>query len=142
MSKEQAFPKVEHLRLRREVEALFSSGSRSLSAYPVRAVFHLVEQQDAPQAKVLLSVAKRRLRRAVDRNRAKRQLREAYRLNKPILLPHVPAGRCLHLGFIWLSDAPIESARVQRSVRRALQQVAERLQRDVASGATLGAPDA
>ena len=38
------FPKTEHLCLQRDIEALFSAGSRSLSVFPVRAVFRSVAQ--------------------------------------------------------------------------------------------------
>lgn len=120
------FPKAEHLCLRREIDALFSSGSRALSVYPLRVVFRLVPAEKPPRAKVLLSVSKRRLRHAVDRNRAKRQMREAYRHNKHIVLPLVPAGHCLHLGIIWLAEGSIDSDRIAACMRRALQQIAEK----------------
>lgn len=80
------FRKPEHLCKQKEIEALFSAGSQSFTAYPLRATFKQVEPTTGPAVKVLLSVAKRRLHHAVDRNRAKRQLREAYRLQKHLLL--------------------------------------------------------
>lgn len=125
--KEFGFPKAEHLCLRKEIDALFSSGSRALSVFPLRAVFRLTPSGKPPRAKVLLSVSKRRLHHAVDRNRVKRQLREAYRHNKHIVLPLVPADQCLHIGFIWLADKPVDSRRVAESMERALRQIAEKL---------------
>ena len=84
MSHQYKFPKAEHLCLKRDIERLFSAGTKSLSAYPLRVVVGAAETGSVP-VKVLMSVSKRRLHHAVDRNRAKRQMREAYRLNKHIL---------------------------------------------------------
>lgn len=121
------FPKAEHLCLRRDIETLFSPGSKSLSVFPVRVVYRPVDEKAGPAVRVLLSVSKRKLRHAVDRNRAKRQLREAYRHHKQPLADALPAGTHLHLGFIWLSERPVQSSRVQTAVERALRQIEERL---------------
>ena len=97
------FPKAEHLCLRSDVEALFSPGSVSQTVFPLRATFRLVPYGGSgPRIQVLLSVSKRRLRHAVDRNRAKRQLREAYLLLTPLLLPAVPYGQALHAAGVCL----------------------------------------
>lgn len=130
--KQYSFPKPEHLCLQRDIEALFSAGSHAATAYPLRAVFRIVDADRGPAVKVLLSVAKRRLHLATDRNRAKRQLREAYRLNKHTLDNMIPAGRHLHIGFIWLADRPQKTERVAGSVRLLLQRIAEKSHRATA----------
>ena len=129
--KQFAFPKAEHLCLRSDIERLFSSGSKSVTAYPVKVVFRVLPLgENVPTVKVLLSVSKRRLHHAVSRNRAKRQLREAYRLNKQILHSVLPEGYALHVGFIWLSCKCVPSSVVQQSVIKALGSVAAKLQSD------------
>lgn len=125
--KQYPFPKAEHLCLKKEVEALFHSGSRSMSAWPVRVVFRPVAHAGGPAAKVLMSVPKRKLRHAVDRNRAKRQLREAYRHQKSLLLPTLPPGEGVHIGFLWLADRPVPSGIVWEKVGILLSHVAEKL---------------
>ena len=86
-----AFPKAEHLTSRREIEALFSKGSMAAYKFPLRAIFHISNSESVP-VKVLISVSKRHFKHAVDRNRVKRQLREAYRLNKHLLLDKIGEG--------------------------------------------------
>ena len=73
------------------IETLFEKGnSQSLAAYPLRAVFLKKErQQGHAPVQILISVPKKRFKHAVDRNRVKRQIREAYRLHKQLL------GNCI-----------------------------------------------
>ena len=77
-------------------EELFTSGqSKSLTAFPLRAVYLL--KSGNPTIQVLISVPKKKLRHAVDRNRVKRQIREAYRHSRQPLLNMIPEGQCLLL---------------------------------------------
>ncbi len=54
-------------------------------AYPFRFVFFPAELATTP-AQVLISVSKKRHKRAVDRNLMKRRIREAYRIHKEGIL--------------------------------------------------------
>ena len=78
--------KPERLNRKKIIERMFAGGSRSFSLFPLRVVYLPVPDLEA-QAAILVSVSKRRFKRAVKRNRVKRQIREAYRLNKHLLLP-------------------------------------------------------
>ena len=124
MSHRFTFPKAEHLCLKNDIERLFSAGGKSLSAYPLRLVAHSADSAAVP-VKVLMSVSKRRLRHAVDRNRAKRQMREAYRLNKHILLDSLAEGECLHLAFVWLADCPLPTKFVMSKMQNLLVRLTE-----------------
>jgi ribonuclease P protein component len=74
-------PKEERLSLKRQIEQLFSVG-HSFIAYPIRIVYRPLTSDEPPVTAILVSVSKRRFKRAVDRNRIRRLLREVYRLNK------------------------------------------------------------
>ena len=74
--------KPERLRSKKLFDQLFADG-QTLANYPVRLVWTEAElpEPNVP-VQVAFSVPKRRFKRAVDRNRIKRQLREVYRTNK------------------------------------------------------------
>lgn len=89
--KKHTFPKEERLHSERLIADLFRDGSSFLT-YPYRITFLRVDNL-TPNVQILFSVSKRRFRRAVDRNRLKRRMREAYRLQKGELLDPAFSGR-------------------------------------------------
>ena len=119
------FGKAEHLYLRKDIESLFSAGSKSVNIFPIRAVYRLEKGEREHGVKVMVSVSKRRLRHAVDSNRAKRQMREAYRLQKEILVNALPDGYCLNIGFIWLPSQPLKSPLVHQTIQKLMLRIGE-----------------
>lgn len=76
----QRFPKEEKLCSKRDIDELFREGS-SHFLYPFRLIF-LSTDTSKTSPKVVISVPKKQFRKAIDRNRIKRKIREAYRKNK------------------------------------------------------------
>ena len=76
------FPKEEHLCSKKRIEQLFNRKNPSLGVYPLRLTWVAAPARTTAPPQVLITVPKRAFKRAVDRNRLKRLVREAYRLNK------------------------------------------------------------
>ena len=76
-----SFSEKEKNKSKKTIEKLFEEG-RSLSAFPLRLVYLGTTFEDEVIVKTGVSVSKRNFKLAVDRNRIKRLMREAYRLNK------------------------------------------------------------
>jgi len=74
------FKKEERLCNKKLIDELFHNGS-SFLCYPFKAQWLVVSEPAAP-VQILISVSKKRYKRAVDRNLVKRRVREAYRLCK------------------------------------------------------------
>ena len=119
--------KVERLDKKKIIEKMFAGGSRSFSVFPLRVVYLPVEELEA-DASILISVSKRRFKRAVKRNRVKRQIREAYRVNKHELLNILVEMKCrLAIAFIYLSDQLVESSIIEDRMRIALVRITEKM---------------
>lgn len=137
------FKKSERITSLKEIDKLFERGNNSAQhAFPLRAVYQTYRftpsangQNQPPHIKVLMSVAKKRLHHAVDRNRAKRQMREAYRLQHGALtktLQNLTAKEngntvALRIAFIWLSDTPQPSQAVSAAMLKILNGIDARL---------------
>lgn len=82
------FNRQERLKSAKAIAALFKGG-QSFVAYPMRVVWdiapeHLLTGSEF-RCQVAFAVPKRRFKTAVQRNRLKRQMREAFRLQKSLL---------------------------------------------------------
>lgn len=128
---EYTLDKKERLNSKAIIERLFAGGSKSFPSYPLRVVYMPQEsdEKDAPAASILISVPKKRFKRAVKRNLVKRQVREAYRKNKHLLLDALASkNKRLVLAFIWLDNNIHSSAEVEEKVKKLLLHIAEKLE--------------
>jgi ribonuclease P protein component len=80
-----SFPRAEHLKSKKLIEQLFEGGSK-FKARPLVVRYLEVALPEAVPCQAMVSVSKRSFKRAVDRNRIKRLMRESWRLQKqPVL---------------------------------------------------------
>ncbi len=122
--------KQERVHSNKLIEELFGGGgSKSMSAYPVRVVYMLADRTESePRAQMMVSVSKRHFKRAVKRNRVKRQLREAYRHHKHMLdSVALPEGKAVVMAFIWLDDNLHDSQVVGQRMKNLLERIGEKV---------------
>ncbi|HEY5687116.1 MAG TPA: ribonuclease P protein component [Yeosuana sp.] len=93
------FNKKEKLKSKKLIDSLFSEG-QSVSAYPLRLVFMPTHFEDGELFKTGVSVSKRHFKRAVDRNRIKRLLRESFRLNKSRYFDNISTSHAFMILYI------------------------------------------
>lgn len=121
----QTFRKSERLHSKKDIQELFQKGS-SFYLYPFKVLF--LEAEGAPR-QVLVSVSKRKFKRAVDRNLIKRRIKEAYRLNKHRLHSEAQTQPSLRIAYIYTGkDIPefqfLEN-RLRKTLKRLIQEAAK-----------------
>jgi ribonuclease P protein component len=118
----QTFNKTERISLQREIDLLFNTGT-AFTVYPLRVIYVIEKPLSGAPCAILISVAKKRFKRAVKRNRLKRLIRETYRLNKPLPTPSVPPKPLL-IAFIYIGNAVCDYATMEASMKKALGKLA------------------
>jgi ribonuclease P protein component len=110
------FPKEEHLCRKKLIEELFSKQSSSFGVYPLRLVWIKAPAPTTAPPQVLISVSKRTFKRAIDRNRLKRLIRESYRLNKYRLTEQPNGHQVALLGIIFTGKEKSPLALVEKKL--------------------------
>ena len=123
------FRKRERMVSQRLIDDLFAGGnSHSVSSFPLRAVYKLCERNDHDEPlQMLISVPKKHFHHAVDRNRVKRQVREAWRHHKQLLAEALASDKQLLIAFVWLSDTFLSTQEVEERVTGIVKCLQEKL---------------
>jgi ribonuclease P protein component len=97
------FKKEEKLKSRKAIDQLFKQG-RSFSNFPFRIIWEFNEAA-LTELQTGFTVSSKNFKKAVDRNRIKRLMREAYRLQKSPLQDHLKEkGKKLAVFFIYVGN--------------------------------------
>lgn len=126
---QQEFKREEKLKRQKIIGRLFKDG-QSMGMYPLRLIWAPVsEKQGEAPVQIAVSIPKKKFPRAVDRNRLRRQIREAYRLNKGWLYRRQSASNqqfALMVLYVAKEPAPyaVLEAALQRALRRWSKEVA------------------
>lgn len=121
--------KKERIVSQKLIETLFGGGnSQSMAAFPLRVVYmRRIRLEQQPPVQMLVSVPKKRFKHAVDRNRVKRQIREAFRHHKEVLYAALPSDEQLLIAFLWLSDRHCATQEVEQRIEKLIKRLAEKL---------------
>lgn len=119
--------KEERICSKKLINELFTGNGRSMTAFPLRVVFmKRTIVDDQPRAAMLVSVPKRYFKHAVDRNRVKRQVREAFRRNKSIITQNLTDDHeAVAMAFVWLTNEKFPSSEVENRMVRLLTRIGE-----------------
>ena len=137
---EERLRKGERLCSKKLIDMLFGTGgSHAMTAFPLKAVYRLIDNKIETSVskeaivesnvQVLVSVPKKHFKRAVKRNRVKRQVRESYRKHKSFVTLRVneQTDKQLLIAFIWLSNELMDSVTIKQRVCNLLQRIGERI---------------
>ena len=114
------FSKDEKLKSRKIIDQIFSEG-RVVKSFPIRIQFSFHSLAHLPICQMGVSVPKRNFKRAVDRNRIKRQIREAFRLNKHEFYAQLDASdKHISMMIIFTSKDKMEYNAIEKSLKKAL----------------------
>lgn len=127
MSQRFRFPKTERLKSRKQIDALFAEG-KAFSVFPVRTVYHFSTAEDG-SLQVGVTASKKYFKKAVDRNRIKRLLREAYRLQKEELVLQVKGqSKNGHVFFVYTDKTIADFETVKAAMAKCLQRLSKIVQ--------------
>ena len=121
-----SFSKKERLKNKIEIESLFSEGNRFFE-YPFNVICKLDSNSDST-LKMAVSVPKKKIPNATDRNKIKRLVREAFRKNKTIIQQPLEAKNVkLHLMLVYSQSSIISMSEIEDKISVTLQRLAEQI---------------
>jgi ribonuclease P protein component len=118
-----SFPKKERLSSKIAIDRLFREGS-TFFIHPFKVYWHISPYVSGSHAQVLIIIGKRVFKRAVDRNRIRRQIREIYRHHKVDLNQYLKEKNLqCHLAFIYAAPNYYEFSEIEKKIKLAIHRL-------------------
>jgi len=122
------FKKNERVSGKKEIDWLFKQGDAFIS-YPLRIVYVKQKPLPEPTVAILVSVPKKKFKRAVQRNRMKRLIKEAYRLNKTALIRHCQEKESsLLIAFLYIGNELCQWKEMEAAMQKSLDTLKEKIE--------------
>lgn len=127
-----SFSRKEHLKSRKQIALLFQSG-KTAKAYPIKCLFMLtdstsVEALHEVPLKAAFTIPKRNFRKAVHRNRIKRQIIETFRLNRNVLnVVLEKKDKKIEMMFVFMGNMPVSYEKLTSSMKKIIDKVSKEI---------------
>jgi len=123
--------KEERLYAQKRIDALFAQG-QSFISYPLRVVYIQKEHSNiTPLVSILASVSKKRFRKAVKRNRVKRLIKEAYRLNKKgFTTLALSCGTSFDIAFLYLKNELPDYTEIEKAMLKTITLLSDKCRKE------------
>jgi len=116
---QQTFKKQEKLKKSKLIDQLFAKG-KAVTAFPIKLIYLQIEHDSPYKIQAGVSASKRNFKKAVDRIRIKRLLREAYRKNKYLIYESEHTKKHIFM-FIYLSKKEVDYHIIEEKMQIILQ---------------------
>ena len=120
-----SFPKNERLKSKKLIELVFQDG-KNLKQFPLKLIYLKADLPEDVKCQVAMAVPKKRIRQAVKRNRIKRLMREAYRLNREPIFNKIVGNYALLI--LYLGKESPEYREVERAMKTLLLKFSNEIQ--------------
>jgi len=138
MPQRNTFRKPHRLKSRKKIDELFHEGS-SFNLSPLRLIYQVAPGTTGLVAvQVLIGASKKKMKRAVHRNRAKRLMRESYRLLRTRLEEFcAQENKTLLLAILYTGEQAVPLPVMQEKMEKALSELMNKINTNGRSSSTL-----
>jgi len=102
-------------------------GRQSVFAHPIKCYYRIADRGSSADTTLAVVVPKRRFHKAVERNRLKRLMREAYRTHKFHLSESIPSDKSLQMCWIYVGNDLLDYETVCHAVEQIHQKIEKAL---------------
>lgn len=125
-----SFGKEYKLCSKKVIDHIFEQG-KTVKQFPVLTKFFATELKTEKSFQIVFAVPKRSFKKAVDRNRIKRLLREATRLEKNVLESYLKKNnRQIALFIIFTAKEEIKLSVLQTKINKSFNKIIEQLENE------------
>ncbi len=125
MKTNNKYSKSEKLKSKKAIDYLFNKG-KSINAFPIRAIYIEKSEQENILINVGVTVSKKNIKLAINRNLIKRRMREAYRLNNHSLKSCLKGSNLeLDIMFIYSAKEILPYEKIENKIKVLLTRLSE-----------------
>ena len=119
------FTKKERLNSKKQIDQLFTEG-KTFFSYPFKVFYLFQESEKEFPVQLLISVSKKNFKKAVDRNKLKRLVREGYRRNKLLFYDYLNEhNKRALLSLVYVGETILPPKEIEQKLILILQRLIE-----------------
>jgi ribonuclease P protein component len=128
MGTSNIFHKKEKLSHKETIDSIFQKNGESIFHLPLLFVYLKKELKTPYSCQLLVSVGKRKFKKASDRNRIKRQITEIYRLQKQRIYQAIKGDAQYAIGIIYLGKELPEYQILEKKLTLSIDEFIKRIE--------------